>query len=290
MALQKPVTEIIKRRYSCRSYTEEHISGGVKEKLETFIEENAGCPFNSEIRFKLASAEKGDSEVLKGLGTYGFIKNPAGFIIGGMKKSGMCLEDYGYLMEKNILYATGLGLGNCWIGGSFKRSNFSKRMGALNDEDVPAVASLGYVSDKKTFMDRAVMYSAGSMKRKPWRELFFEQNFDTPLQPDDAGAYGEPLEMLRIAPSASNRQPWRIVKEKDGNIFHFYLERNKGYTRTIRILRLADLQRIDMGIAMAHFELTSLENNLKGKWEIADPETLMKDGIRRYVASWFEQK
>ena len=47
-------------------------------------------------------------------------------------------------MEKAILYATGLGLGSCWLGGTFRRSRFAERISARSDEIVPAVASLGY--------------------------------------------------------------------------------------------------------------------------------------------------
>jgi len=37
------------------------------------------------------------------------------------------LEDFGYLMEEAILFATGLGLGTCWLGGSFTKSGLPKR-------------------------------------------------------------------------------------------------------------------------------------------------------------------
>jgi len=60
--------------------------------------------------------------------------------------------------------------------------------------------------------------------------------------------------MVRIAPSASNKQPWRIVKIEGA--WHFFLERTKGYGDGIifKLLKLADIQRLDMGIAMCHFE------------------------------------
>ena len=46
--------------------------------------------------------------------------------------------------------------------------------------------------------------------------------------------------------TATNRQPWRIVK--DGNIFHFYEQHAKALAD-----RGWDVQRIDMGIALNHF-------------------------------------
>jgi hypothetical protein len=92
--------------------------------------------------------------------------------------------------------------------------------------------------------------------------------------------------MVRIGPSASNKQPWRIIK--DGNRIHFYLQRTPGYRESLlmRLITVADLQRIDMGIAMNHFEMTSLELGLKGHWEMSQPEIKIPDELTEYTASW----
>ena len=37
----------------------------------------------------------------------------------------------------------------------------------------------------------------------------------------------DPLEMVRLAPSAVNKQPWRVVATD--NAVHFYLKRSKGF-------------------------------------------------------------
>ena len=38
-------------------------------------------------------------------------------------------------------------------------------------------------------------------------------------------------------------------------------------------MKAADLQRVDMGIAMCHFELSANEAGHNGQWTIADPGT-----------------
>ena len=101
----------------------------------------------------------------------------------------------------------------------------------------------------------------GATKRKPWEDIFFNNGWDTPLDKQTAGDYEIPLEMLRLAPSATNKQPWRIVKDKEN--YHFFLQRAAGYDK---MTSAADLQRIDMGIAMCHFEMTAKEQNLSGGW------------------------
>jgi len=86
---------------------------------------------------------------------------------------------------------------------------------------------------------------------------------------------------VRLAPSASNRQPWRILKEKRSNIFHFYLERAKIYAKAIKRI---DMQKVDMGIAMCHFELAARELGLTGSWQQQGNQTNRED--KEYIISW----
>ena len=62
--------------------------------------------------------------------------------------------------------------------------------------------------------------------------------------------------MVRLAPSAVNRQPWRILV--DQNCVHFYLKRTKGFNGG-----KIDMQKIDMGIALCHFDLMCEELGIK---------------------------
>ncbi len=120
-------------------------------------------------------------------------------------------------------------------------------------------------------------------------QLFFTDTFDSPLTSETAGAYAQPLEMVRWAPSASNKQPWRIVRID--NAWHFYLQRTKGYgkgTLLFSILRLADLQRVDMGIAMCHFELTARALGLNGQWVIRDPRIEIPENTE-YTVTWINE-
>jgi len=97
---------------------------------------------------------------------------------------------------------------------------------------------------------------------------------------------GTALEMVRIAPSASNRQPWRVIKVRDR--WHFYLQRTPGYRDNLlsRLTTVADLQRMDMGIAMSHFEMTAIELELTGSWVIRDPQIELPDAHTEYTVSW----
>jgi hypothetical protein len=122
---------------------------------------------------------------------------------------------------------------------------------------------------------------ASSDKRKPWDELFYCHDIDNVLDDQSSGKFKTPLECVRIAPSASNKQPWRIIKGKDQGAFHFYLRRTPGYEKLIKNIKL---QNVDMGIAMCHFELSARELGLNGDWNVNDPQ--IKSGGMEYIASW----
>jgi len=286
MAYRSSIAELVRQRHSCRKYLERPLAEEVRRSLETFIATNCEGPFGGRARFALVAATAENRSALKGLGTYGFIAGATAFIVGAIEHLPKGLEDYGYLMERVILLATDLGLGTCWLGGTFTKSSCARKVALAEGEMMPAVTAVGYAMDGGLSKDR-IRRIAGSNFRRPLEELFFRDSFGTPLSPLDAGAYAGPLEMVRWAPSASNRQPWRIVRTPAG--WHFYLARSKSYgkgTLLFAVLRLADLQRVDMGIAMCHFELAAREAGLAGVWAVEDPEIATPHAGVEYTATW----
>lgn len=286
MTFRTTVSDLVKRRFSCRTYLKIPIEGDQQHLLSEFLASNQTGPLGTSARFALIAATDQDCKSLKGLGTYGTIRGATGFIVGALEQGSKNLEDYGYLMEHAILFATDLGLGTCWLGGSFSKSNFAKKIAPARGESVPAVTAIGCIASGARSKD-LIRKGAGSDHRLPWARLFFKERLGKPITPEQAGAYAESLEMLRLAPSASNKQPWRIVR--NGGNWHFYLQRTKGYgkdTMLFRLLRLADLQRIDMGIAMCHFELVARQCGLKGCWEVDDPGFEKPGESIEYTVSW----
>jgi hypothetical protein len=195
------------------------------------------------------------------------------------------MEDYGYCMEKNILKATSMGLGTCWLGGAFKRIGFADKMGVTEGELLPAITPLGYSREKRSLIDGIFRFVVASDKRKPWNELFYLHDTDHPLDDQNSDRFHTPLECVRIAPSASNKQPWRIIKDKDQETFHFYLKRTPGYENITKDIKL---QNVDMGIAMCHFELSAKELGLKGDWSVSDPH--MQKNDMEYIVSWISHE
>ena len=242
-------------------------------------------PFGTPVRFELIAVDDQDGEALRGLGTYGFLKGVKGFIAGTVCMGPKNMEEYGYQLEKIVLSATDQELGTCWLGGTFTKSSFARKMNAAREERLPAVVAMGLIGDEAQARQTAVRQSLGADNRLPWESLFFDEKFNVPLSHANAGAYRIPLEMVRLGPSASNKQPWRIIHV--GQAFHFYIQRTRGYRNTLKALAgLEDMQRVDLGIAMCHFELTAREFELTGGWVIHEPEVDKPDSLTEYAVSW----
>lgn len=274
------ISEIIRKRYSCRSYSSTAIEDSVLIKFKQAVDQPHCGPFGNTPRFVLISVAAMPQHQWKKLGTYGVIKNAHLFLAGMVSPAPMATCDYGYCKEKLILKATELGLGTCWLGGTFAISAFGQAAEMRRNELLPTISPVGLAAGHRSLTERAMRSFAGSDRRVDWTTIFFDGDAATPLTPEKAGPYREALENVRQAPSASNKQPWRIVYVQGQNSFLFYLSRTFGY----RHLRNVSLQEIDMGIALCHFELTARELGLAGKWLQDNNAPQMKSW--EYIASW----
>ena len=261
--------DAINRRISVRAYSDQAIEKEKEQKICNLLNSQNKGPFGSEVRFAMVDLTEAERNETKSLGTYGSISGAKRYVVSAVKDG--------------LLAATSLGLGTCWLGGTFKRANFARAIKVSHDEVVPAISPIGYARDKRTLRERLLRRLVKSDQRKPWEELFFDGGMNTPLARDSVGKYAEVLDCVRFGPSASNNQPWRIVRQSSQSAFHIYLKRTRGYDKfNARI----DLQRVDMGIAMCHFELAARAIGLTGRWVGANPG--LEAGTAEYIISWVE--
>ncbi|TCL61793.1 putative nitroreductase [Hydrogenispora ethanolica] len=273
---EEPITAIIKRRGSVRTYDGRQLPEEIKAELRRICTAADG-PFAERVRIEFI--EKITLGPAVKLGTYGVIQGAPSFLAAAVQKGDRPLEQLGFVFEKVILEATALGLGTCWLGGSFSRGDFARAMALAENEFIPIVSPVGYKKERRRLVDSLIRATAGSSRRKPWSELFFHQDFDRSLTEAEAGEYAEALEMVRLAPSASNKQPWRIVKDRAG--LHFYEKHAAGYASMG-----FDMQRIDLGIAMCHLQLAAAERGLAGRWVSQAPGIGEIPAHTEYIISW----
>ena len=280
MRFSKSIIDIIKERTSWRTYEPTALEEDLRNNLKNLLElKDVKSPFNGragKYRFELIGMPEFDPNEKKKIGTYGVIHGAQDFIVGAIENSEYAREQYGYMMEYLILGATDIDLGTCWLGGFFNRSLFGLKINSTPNEIMPAITSIGYYPKKRRKMEVVVRKAIKADKRYPWERLFFEGDFSKPLVEEAVEKHANLIEMVRLAPSAGNKQPWRIVKESDRNVFHFYIIEVTG--------AYAVFPPVDIGIAVCHWELTAEELGIKGEWEFSQPDIPSEGYV--YKISW----
>lgn len=135
------------------------------------------------------------------------------------------LENAGFLFQQMDLYLQSLGLGACWLG-----------MGRMHGKTAAVVEGMQFVIMLAFGHPKGdqLRHDLKDFKRKPLEQI--------------ADQADPRLEPARLAPSAVNSQPWYFIHE--GDTIHAYCIRNGavGY-----------MNRIDMGIALAHLYVSDEE-------------------------------
>lgn len=280
MKLSIPVKETIEKRRSVRTFEGQSLLPADREKLLEYMN-TLSNPFGATVNFHIA--EKGLSGKGEKLGTYGVIKGASTFLGVSIPKEEYGLLAAGYEFENLILYATDMGLGTVWLAATFSRESFLNAMGIEKDHLLIAVSPVGYPADKQTVQEKLMRKTMNASARKPWAEIFFEEDFETSLTNERAGNYSVPLEMLRLAPSATNAQPWRVLK--CGNTYHFYETHKKNASEEESMIK-----QVDLGIAIAHFHQTALEMGLSGNFEKISQGSKNLPEDFHYMISWVAEE
>jgi nitroreductase len=185
-------------------------------------------------------------QVLRGFGgRYGRIVAP--WYIAAIAEGGQdSLLNMGYRAERAVLEITALGLGTCWIGGLYDKSSLNESLN-LSDAGVRALIALGRPG-KETW-NRGIKLAVGQRRRLPLEKIAV---FDS-----DQAFWKFPwrtvVEAVRWAPSAINRQPWRLWFTSQGvHVFSASSWVTRGYTPT------------DIGIAICHLELACKQLSIPG--------------------------
>ena len=254
--------ELVKTRRSVRTFDGEKLSATVVDDLKAFAK-TVTNPYNIPVKFVFLDADdyKLSSPVLSGEKLY----------VSAIVKPGEHAEEaYGYAFEAFLMHAHEMGLGTVWIGGTMPREKFEEASGLLENEVMPCMSPHGNTAKKMSVKESLMRKGVKADSRFDFEELFFSGDFGTPLTKGKAMEAGlcDALEAVRLAPSAVNKQPWRVVV--GDRVAHFYEKHDKGY-----ITPSYDLQKIDIGIAMYHFERELWEEGRNPKCEINDPGLAM---------------
>jgi hypothetical protein len=242
--------DAIEIRRSVRTYVKEVLTDIEKKAIQDILkksEQKIGI-FGHQAKFFFVNSMESMDDIAKKIGTYGFVKNAPAFFGGVIKNEFKAIVDFGYLFEQIILEFTKMELGTVWLGGTFDRKAFSAEVG--EGEVIPAISPVGHAYESMSIKERSIRMFIRANQRKLFRELFFDTDISHPITDDKKSEYAlsKYLELVQIGPSASNKQPWRIIL--DGKKAHFYLKKTENYAQSIPF----DIQALDMGIALCHYE------------------------------------
>jgi len=275
-----PIEEAVQKRYSVRNYIEKTVGIDTRKAIEAFVN-TLDNPFGKTVNIHFLDAN--DSMNQQKLGTYGVIKGASQYIGATIKQEPLALEALGYELETVILYLTNLGIGTCWLGGTFNRKGFARAMHLAKDDLFPVILPYGYAAERKHITEAIMRRLIQADHRKEWSQLFYQNDFHTPLAKEDTGSFAFPLEMVRLGPSASNKQPWRILLQD--NAYHFFEYKEPKYSDSFQY----DIQKIDLGIAAAHFDFSVKEKGIVGCFKTTCEPELELPAHMEYVYSWIRE-
>ena len=237
------IIEAMKERRSVRTFDGAGITEEQKAILDKAIE-NTYSPFGGHVTVRLK-----DFDLKEGYkpSTYGMIKGAEDFFLLGIAPDEDSALSAGFRFEQVVLKAWEEGLGTCWIAATFKWSDFDKNETWPDGEELKVICPVGK-AEKPSVKEKLTRLTLGSKNREDFDKLFFFENFSTPVPKDNV--FREALEMLRIAPSSTNSQPWRVLVS--GDIVHFYYKPK------------SEASVLDTGIGICHFYETENFYGRKG--------------------------
>lgn len=204
--------ELLKKRHSVRSYAPVSLDDDVRNRLRsevTYINTHE-AGLNFQLCFNDSGAFSGLSR------SYGMFRNVGNYLAAVIDPTFPdAFERAGYYSEQFALECVKIGLGSCFVGGTFSRGHLSAQVEVY--EKVPFVVAFGIPEEAKTtFIGRMTARMAHRKVRLP-RDFFAGTD---PEYEKALGMFpwlGTALEAVACAPSALNKQPVRLrVAEKEG--------------------------------------------------------------------------
>lgn len=219
--------QAIEQRQSRRTYQNTPISVENLKVIEAYLEQ-----LNKSSGLCIQLIRNG-AEAFKGLNpTYGMFSGVQSYIaLVGKQADKNLKEKAGYYGELVVLEATKLGLGTCWVGATYNKSNCPCIL--HEDETLVCIITIGNVTEKKGLKENTI-YKLVHRGTKAIEDMY---EADAPA-PD---YFISGMKAVQKAPSAVNKQP----------VFFRYFHGKI----TAEVKNINDYQAIDLGIAKAHFEI-----------------------------------
>ncbi len=168
--------------------------------------------------------------------------------------------ELGYRMEQTAVQLHSMGIGNCFIGTLGREHAINNQFGLPPQSVTGAILALG----------KPGVPGAGNKpkKRMPLEKIAFLNDFSTPLT--EPKALAPILEAARMAPSATNAQPWRLLW-KEPFLFLFVTSKKLANILSTEFKKYC---LYDGGICMANISMALKTCDMPANWEVFDSSSL----------------
>ena len=215
------LTEVIYKRQSIRKYNNQILSEESLDSIRNFIDNSKVLNNNIKWSYNIV-----DSSKIKTIMNW---KAPYYIHIYSQKKENYN-ENIGFIFQQLDLYLQSNDIGSCWIGVAKPKDN------PINHNDHEYVISLAF-----GYSDEDIHRDIAKINRKSLAEI--------------SDRTDDKLDVVRVAPSAMNSQPWYFTHESD-DTYNIYRKKQNMIKR-----RLLDrLNQIDIGIALAHIYISNIDS------------------------------
>ena len=212
----KELIESIRKRRSVRRYSDEKLSQEEYDKVESYLHRLKPLIPDLRVEFQIVPCSETNCKF-----------NAEYCLLVYSEEGNLWLTNVGYMLEQWDLYLASLGIGVCWYG-----------MGKVEEE-------------RQCDLMYAIMLSFGKCDADAFRNGTDDINRKA-ASDFWTGCGDERLgEIVRLAPSAVNSQPWRV--EQVENKFNVY--RQKGGVPLLSAQLFERWNKVDMGIFLCFLDV-----------------------------------
>ncbi len=239
---EKNFYEGIFKRKSIRKYDLEPIDEKTLGDISSYMDRVK--PMYQDIKVKMKIVTQ---EVVKNLLP---IKAPYYILLYSEEKEGY-LRNAGFMLQQLDLFLSHNGLGSCWVGMAKPKKEITGEAG------LKYVIALAFGSPAEALHRESV----AEFKRKSIEEI------------REGDGKDQLIEAARLAPSATNSQPW-FFKISGDNIHAFCIKLN-----FIKAIIYEKMNQIDMGIAICHLWISAkhFEKDLEFRIDKQAAKEALKD-------------
>jgi nitroreductase len=242
----KDLYQVIFKRKSIRKFDLTPLDENTLKEISNNLENLIPLHEDIKIEFKVLSPDLIKRRMMK--------KAPHYLAVFSETKEGY-LSNVGFMMQQMDLFLSANGLGSCWQGiPSLKKE-------ALESSDLEFIILMPFGKPQDTLHRTKI----SEFRRKSLHEI------------TDIKGTDELLEAARIAPSATNAQPWFFTGDK--NTIHAYALK----PNFVKGLLTKKYPPIDVGISLYHLKLAAEHFGKETELLFAPPQNDLKDYT--YIAS-----